>query len=951
VSIAGKCPTEWDTCSLVLRTSVDFIHNESLRSGELVYSLYRFAEAITKVVDRKIPGVKVLYVGQRDVAANFGITLNGAPQGETMNTVQQQYFADVTVDFLSASSSGRVLDLQIDKQIDNDGSIQVVGRLLGASYRPAAAFANELEAAFREGQDVYVQKLVQGRLRPNAINEIGGIEFFEGISSVGVRVDAAAPQEEGSGNISFLIVVIGSVLGGIVLILLACWCRRTRVISRKERQEDEGYREEMKQERRARRREESKERLIWHDEDPEQVLGSRETITPTPDVGSDDELAHSSDENGRHSSAVADFSDFPEDSKSLHHARSTDNSERGPSNSDKVPSLGETSGATPAALSTFMKAQPEPSVGKVSESRSVQYQPPTDSSNKSRRKAKEAEDVPPRSPRKRAPVRGNTKSLDEDVFRGKIGQHSQVRSRRKNDEDSDTQEKASKAPAPAKSTSASPVALSRFMKAQPEPSVSKVSESRSVQYQPPADSSNKSRRKAKEAEDVPPRSPRKRAPVRGNTKSLDEDVFRGKIGQNSQVRSRRKNDEDNDTPGTASKAPVPARMTSASPAALSRFMKAQPEPSVSKVSESRSVQYQPPADSSNKSRRKVKEAEDVPPESPRKRAPVRGTTKSLDEEFFRGKIGQNSLVRSRRKNDEDSDKPGTASKAPTPAKPTSASPAALSRFVKEQPKSPTNEMSGLRSVQYQPLAVLGTTSTKVKEAEFVKEQPKSPSNEISGLRSVQYQPPAVLGTTSTKVKEAEFVKEQPKSPSNEMSGLRSVQYQPPAVLGTTSNKTKEAEEVPPGSPRKRAPVRVTTKSRNEDAFRGELGQNSRVSSRPKIGEDSDKPGTASKAPTSAKPIGASPAALSRFTKEQPKSLTKNMIRVPSRSKNDEDSDKPGTAFKAPASAKPNGAPPAAPPSPAPKFVKEEPKSPTNEMSGSRTFQYQPPTVLAPLSRR
>jgi hypothetical protein len=177
-------------------------------------------------------------------------------------------------------------------------------------------------------------------------------------------------------------------------------------------------------------------------------------------------------------------------------------------------------------------------------------------------------------------------------------------------------------------------------------------------------------------------------------------------------------DEDSDKPGTASEAPTSSKSKGASPAALSRFVKEQPKLRVDKMLRSHSAQQLQPSKKKSAKSKKVKEAEDVPSGSPGKRPRARGKTMSLEEDFFLDELDQNFLVG-------DSDKPDTAPKAPTSAKPKGASPAALSRFAKEQSKSSVSKKNGSRSVQYQPPTVLAPVS-----------------------RSVQYQPPTVLAPLS-----------------------------------------------------------------------------------------------------------------------------------------------------------------------------------------------------------
>jgi hypothetical protein len=596
-------------------------------------------------------GVEVLYVGPRDVAATFGIVLGGIPQGEIMNAVQQEYFADVTVDFLSGSSGGeRVLDLQIDDQIDNDGSIQILGKLLGASYQPVAAFANGLESSFREGQEAYVQRLIFDRLRPNAINEIGGIEIFEGISSVGGTVDVdtdapARPQvDDGGGSSSLLIIAIVSVVGGIALILLVCWFCLSRRKSAEERREVKRYRERMKAEMRA-RRQDGKEILLGKCDNPEDTHNYREGIASTSDEGSDGQHAPSSVDDDRQS-IVADDAEF---------ADRSDKGQRSiPANSppltprekpqlrlvkplgDDLPGNSDRRAAPrpakPDVEDSQKPEQPKLPTKKVSESHSVQYQPPTvlrgvtedvppgtpgSSLRKPQlRSVKSLGDDPPSSPRKRAALKP-TKSMDGDELLSTNSLQKRVPPKPSKSMDS------SEFP-PGKRKGASPAALSRFMKAEPKKSANKLSGSRSVQL--PA--SGPTSKKVKEAEDVPSEGPRKWPLFRGNTKSQDESNFEGELTQNTRAPPLGKINDGGDTPGTASGAPTSANLKSASPAELSKFMKEKPKLPTKKLSGSRSVQYKPPS-ALDATPKKFKEAEDVPSGSPRKRPPF-GKTKSLD---------------------------------------------------------------------------------------------------------------------------------------------------------------------------------------------------------------------------------------------------------------------------------------------------------------------------------
>jgi hypothetical protein len=690
-------------CSSLLRTSVGFIHDDSLRSGQLIYSLYQFADLITKVVGQQMSGVQVLYVGPRDVAATFGIVLGGVPQGETMDAVQQEYFADVTLDFLSGNSGGdRVLDLQIDEQINNGGSIQVLGKLLGVSNQPVAAFANGLESSFREGQESYVQRLIFDSLRPNAINKNGGIEFFEGISSVGgtVNVDpdaATRPQVDDGGSSSLLIIAIVSAVGGIALILLACWYCLSRLKSAEEMREVKRYRERMKAERRA-RRQDGKETLLGKGDDPEDTHNYRGVITSTSDESSDGQNAASSDDDGRQSIVAtafvaddAEFADFPEDR--------IDKGQR--------PIPGDSPPLTPREKPQLqsLKALGDDIPGS-SEKRDT--------------------------PRLAKPDMDNAESFeDSESF----------------DEDSQKPNAAFETRTSPTPRGASPAVLSQFMTEQPKLPGKKVSGSHSVQYQPPA-ALGAASREVKEAEDVPPgtpwssprtpqlqssmteddlaSSPRKRVALKP-TKSMDSNELLTTNSHQKRVPPKpSKSMDSNELPSQARFVPVPAKSKGASPAVLSRFMKAEPKTSASKLSGSRSVQYQPPAalgGTSGSSPRtpqlQSSKTEDDLASSPRNRVALK-PTKSMDSnEFLSTKSHQKRIPPKSSKSMDGNDFPSQARFVPVPAKSKGASPAALSRFMKAEPKTSANKLSGSRSVQYQPPADLGRHSKKVKEAEDV----------------------------------------------------------------------------------------------------------------------------------------------------------------------------------------------------------------------------------------
>jgi hypothetical protein len=795
---------------LLLRTTVDFIHDESLRDGELIYSLYQFADAITASVQRQIPDVQVRYIGPRDVAAKYVITLNGVPKGATMNTVQQQYFTDVTVDFLSAFSSGNsVLDLQVDEQVDNNGSIQVVGKLLGASYRPAATYVNGLESAFREGRETYIKKLFLDKLRPHAINDIGGTGFFDGILSVGgqVDIDADAPtptpiptqgKEDGGGSSLVLIIGIAAAVGALVLIALACWYRRTRVISREEIQ------------RRRALRQEAKEKFLGHDEDPEQTEDSGEAIPHTSE---------------RQLTILAGDSDYTDGYESLQPTSEEASSVSLANSFDEVPRLGETSAdhrpqRTPANEEATQEREQTPAAAVPDKPASVEEDIPSGSQRRrppTRTSKSFEDDSRSDPPQKRAPPKA-TKSLDGNEFRTDLGRN---RAPRKPGT-------ASEAPV---FTGASPAALSRFMKEQPKSSTDKLSESRSVQYQPRAFLGDMFR-KVKEAEDATPGSlrnraqlqasksfeghlsggpPQRRAPAKA-TKSFDENEFRSELARSVPLEDDKSFDED--LPGGPPRRRAPPKATKSLDE--NEFK--------TKLVKSREDDAPP-----------VPLQVDSPIDPPRRRAPPKAS-KSLDENEFKAKLAKS------RKDD-------------APAVPLQVDSPVISPRRRAPPKASKlldgNEfkakLAKSREDDAPPVPLQdGSPAVAPRKRISPKASKSLDGNEFKAklVKSREKRVAAATTPVSTKVKGSpavtlsKFIKAQPESSVDTMTSSRSVQVE------SSTDKLS-----PDRIPRRRAPPK-STKSLDGNEFRSLLGHN-RATYLDEIDDSSDKRGTASNAPASA----------------------------------------------------------------------------------------------------
>ncbi len=162
----------------------------------------------------KITDHSSLYVGLASVSADMTMSLIGTPENSIMDSVQADYFKEAVVSFLQAriDPKASIFSLAIDSQSRSkevrharglQGSdLMVTGKLFGGQglYYSAEDFRSEVEDTFRTGQDIFIESLTTNGLRPSDVSENGGIEIFNGITSVGgfVRVDET-PQQSAPG--------------------------------------------------------------------------------------------------------------------------------------------------------------------------------------------------------------------------------------------------------------------------------------------------------------------------------------------------------------------------------------------------------------------------------------------------------------------------------------------------------------------------------------------------------------------------------------------------------------------------------------------------------------------------------------------------------------------------------------------------------------------------------
>jgi hypothetical protein len=637
-TISGSCPFE--VCSLLLTTTVDFVHDDSLTDGEVKYAFLQYAPHITNIALQQLGGVQILYVGPTAVAALFSLSLSGVPPG-SMNTAQQDYFTDVTIDFLSRGSSDAVLDLQIDEQVDKNGSIQIIGRLLGASYQPANGYANDLEELFRKGQASYLSQLVLDRLRPRGIAAGDNVEFFQGITSVGgrVNVDFEAPTPaplsgEGGGDDgggSSLIIIIAAAAGGVVIFLLALLlCRRSMANKRVEKRELVDYRQRKKEERQ--RRKEDKKNLLGGHEDsesdksemeaPKHVGESNETI----EVSLSNSSASQGEEVGDNPAGLFPWPvTFDLSGSSGHNHRKP----------LKVSTAAIT--ASPAPLAGFMDAQPKVSTKQFSSARTVEPFPPAEHSAKLKQ-VKEAEDINPSTGERIRALPKASKSLGAEgltafgfteMFSSQANAYHQVRKGKK---PLQPNVKELSPPPSRPNTPASTEALKIFGTTEPK------EKTESPKQKPPLKS-------ARSMEAIPVEKTRERAPPKAH-KSLDENTFHSHLQDSQSTKSEIKTQE-------------AKRATSNSPTEKGTTKKVDDQ--VDAPTKPKKTPLLKSDTSTN-----APSLEDTPVEKTRERAPPK-KHKSLDENSFHG-----LLQGSRRTNNESKtlDTGGNAA----------ASPAAMARF-------------------------------------------------------------------------------------------------------------------------------------------------------------------------------------------------------------------------------------------------------------------------------
>lgn len=191
-------------------------HLVSLDSGLVKYEYYNSVADIARAAASKLgPGIPLLYIGYKGIAAEYTINLGGVPKGVEMDAIQQRYFNAITTTFLDEGAYddyATVFHITVDEQSSVErrlrgyafirylhstdvelGSIKLKGMILGAQL---ASLSNEnfdvsIESSFMLGEDDYVSTLKMKTHLPAAIVEGAGLDFFKEAYAVICTVEVA----------------------------------------------------------------------------------------------------------------------------------------------------------------------------------------------------------------------------------------------------------------------------------------------------------------------------------------------------------------------------------------------------------------------------------------------------------------------------------------------------------------------------------------------------------------------------------------------------------------------------------------------------------------------------------------------------------------------------------------------------------------------------------------
>jgi len=213
-SYASTCPNGWILCPTVA-AKISFSHLEELDQGEVLYNFYILTEKMEKVIQASLKSnTQIAYVGYRNVAAYYEITLRGIPAGEIMGEIQQNYFKKTTKELLEPHSldDAKFLYMTIDKQYPASNNLRdirslqavddtnvIAGQIYGAQLAHIAdkKYAKFIKKEFTANAQEYVTSFTNGILFPGEIHVQEQASYFDSIKGFSSSLEPIATNPKG----------------------------------------------------------------------------------------------------------------------------------------------------------------------------------------------------------------------------------------------------------------------------------------------------------------------------------------------------------------------------------------------------------------------------------------------------------------------------------------------------------------------------------------------------------------------------------------------------------------------------------------------------------------------------------------------------------------------------------------------------------------------------------
>ena len=288
----GKCPDEWETpCPRnILGPRIFFEHTSNLRQGHLKYEVYRFAEALTEEIKRRLSVREVLYIGMVPVMSDYKLSLSGIPSEVPLTDENRQLLETTSTSFLSKvineletvvevmdtiitshettaaeNSARRYLRGLVDRN-----TLTVEGSIMGAqaNYLPIENFPIVLRNVVKQnGKDFEQAFRANAATLPKDENSVTAFDYFGNVESLSASfntrfVEAGKFEDSSSKNNPMVLLTIGLFLLFLATVGKCSWewyqqsKRKKLAIERKEIIEQKKLEKEHRSIRREKRKEE-----------------------------------------------------------------------------------------------------------------------------------------------------------------------------------------------------------------------------------------------------------------------------------------------------------------------------------------------------------------------------------------------------------------------------------------------------------------------------------------------------------------------------------------------------------------------------------------------------------------------------------------------------------------------------------------------------------------------